>query len=211
MDITPIIEFFDKRWEVIQPFRGTFFTVLFAVAALGVGAASWHYSGSIDGLNGQIKLRDDQIKARDDEVERYKRALGILPGSKGNLLELTAEELKAKASNLGERLHKFCASVHDLQGLSGDAYMQAFLEAGNQFDQTLRADAYLVDNELRRRIDPKALAAIPNIDQSFKAPDGTPIEPSTLFGERDQLGAMLSCQLGITIDELARVLPSDKH
>ncbi len=50
-----------------------------------------------------------------------------------------------------------------------------------RFIRTLRADSFNVDNELRRRLGPRAVAAIVGIPPSIVSDDGTRMDLSTLM------------------------------
>ena len=85
--------------------------------------------------------------------------------------------------------------------------MKIFRESSKEFNRTLAADAYLLDNELRRRLDPKAVAAIPNINQSLIANDGTAVDPASLFDDGNHVGGLIGCQLAGTLQRLSKLLP----
>jgi hypothetical protein len=205
MGISQIIEFFSEYWAVIRPMFGRFLVTILLAVGLGVGIATWHDSGVKDTLN-------ERIIARDEQIERYKVVLDLLPASKGNLMTLSSAELRAKALALATKLHDFCVTKRDeLNRLypSRD-YMLGVIAAGDEFDKTLKPDTLLVDNEMRRRILPQALAGI-RVDTSLITPEGIPIEPSTLLPDGSYTGFMSSCYYSGTIAQIARVLPVEKR
>ena len=212
-----IVDYIAKEWAVLRgaPFSFIGLTVLCLVG--GVGLASWHYSE-------RISATESQSNAKDAEIGRYRVALGIDKASPGNLIELAPDELKAKAMNTSSQIREFCFSYRsrsaDLDAQfkkNKTSQEESFMghralakEFSQDFDRKLKADSFNVDNELRRRLGPKAVAAIVGISPSiFSASDGTPLDILQLAPSSFGVEAEFACVLADGIEQMAKLLPSD--
>lgn len=135
-----------------------------------------------------------------DQIGRYRIALGIDKVKEGALIELTDLEMKAKAANLAARLRESCRQHNNEEknlneGLNdpkikpedkGKARIELWRRQGDEFDKKLKAESANVDDELRRRIDPKAVQTIAGIVPSFQSSStnaSTSILSLPTFGE----------------------------
>lgn len=150
-------------------------------------------------------------------------ALGVEKASSGALIELTNTEMKAKASTTSARLRNLYQSLErqsrQIQALKNSgaidekaAAERSFAitrEVSEEFDRTLRADAINVDNELRRRLGPQAVASIVGLPRSFfSASDGAPIGVLGLLPSGTGMSAGFLGVLADGIDQMAQLLPS---
>jgi hypothetical protein len=99
-------------------------------------------------------------------------ALGIVPGSRGALVELTNQELRDKSLIVAGR-QKF----ERRQALTR--------ELNDEFDRTLRADTFNVDSEMRKRLGREAVSSIIGIPRAFYSDDGSPHKHVCAISERD--------------------------
>jgi hypothetical protein len=225
-----IFDYIAKEWAVLRTAPFTFIGLAVVCLLGGVGIASWHDSGEIaadeaisKAKDGEIEARDGEIKARDGVIHRYKVALGLEAASQGNLIELTNDELRIKSLNTADKLRQVCISLRLRDGgpwkeqkteVARKAQAARFLadvrEVSDQIDKSVRSDSLLIDNELRRRLSPKAVAAIPHLMPSVldAVTGNTPIEPLGFFsvGKGFSFGI---CTLSDGIEQMAKLLPSD--
>lgn len=127
---------------------------------LGAGIGRWYDS--------------EKLSDKDNELHRYRVALGVDPASKGALIELTDKELSLKARSTVANLRrldsdlqvKLAAIQQQLeQGKikpedADKAKTQAMHDVSQDYDRNLASEALNVDEELRKRIDPKAMEHI---------------------------------------------------
>jgi hypothetical protein len=182
----------------------------------GLGIGSWYYSERIETLKEQMNTKEAQLG-------RYRVALGIDKASRGNLIELTNDELTTKSIATVGKLRSVCLSVRkrDENAVKEETRLSAreknkralarLQEASDEVDKTVRSDTVLVDNELRRRLDPRAIAAIPGLSPStYDAATGTPVDTLSLVGGFGIADA--TCFIADGIEQMAKLLPSDgKH
>jgi hypothetical protein len=161
------IAYIDKEWAVLR--AAPFVFVMLAVLCLGLG-----YGGGALYYNSQIGSLHEQISTKDGQVSRYRVALGIDPASKGALVELSNQELALRAQSIVAKMRECLAMVEsnnqdidkrlkDGRIDKAEASKEKWDDLENvdhQFANNLAADAYNVENELRSRLDPSALAHI---------------------------------------------------
>jgi hypothetical protein len=205
------------EWGVLKGAPVVICVVVIVGGAVGYWVHAWYVSG-------QLVAKDEQIKSRDLQLGRYRVALGIDRASSGVLIELTNVEMKAKAASTSAKIRDLRIS-HERQGrqiqalkTSGKLTEQAaaertfalLREVSEEFDRGLRADAINVDNELRRRLGPKAVASIVGLPPSFfSASDGAPIGLLGLLPSGTGMSAGFLGPLADGIDQMAALLPSD--
>ena len=173
---------------------------------------------------------ETQVTTRNGEIYRYKVAMGLEIASKGNLIELTNEELRVKSINTASRLGSVCASIREREISQAETNAKAdakldkkakFLRGieraradSDEINRTVRSDTILIDNELRRRLSPKAIASIPGLSPSlFSSGDTnneTPIDVLTLATTGSMGSSLVLCALSEGIEQMAKLLPSDK-
>jgi hypothetical protein len=195
----------------------TFVGLVVLCLGLGFGGAKLLYSG-------QIATLHEQLGTKDGEIGRYRVALGIDTASKGALIELTDQELQAKSATTVRNLRDLCLTLQNQ-----DDQLQSALNAGkidkkgqwerhlaidkelsNEFVPKDQSDAFNVDNELRRRLRPEAVAAIVGITPSIIADDGIRIDMLTLAtGGNAPFSVEFTCTLADGIEQMAKMLPSD--
>ncbi len=175
--------------------------------------------------SGQVAALREQIGTKDGEIGRYRVALGIDPASKGALIELKNQELQAKAATTVRNLREFCFTLEkrsaeiQVQSNTGKIDKKASIERqmaldrdlSEQFVRGLRSDAFNVDNELRRRLGPQAVAAIVGVSPSIVADDGTRLDILTLVmsGNMPGFSVEFTCTLADGIEQMAKLLPLD--
>jgi len=209
------IDYIKREWAVLRGAPGAFVGLAVISLLSGVALESWHYSG-------QISTLTTQLNSKDGEIGRYRVALGIDKASQGNLVELTNDELRVKSINTASKLRGVCSSARakDEAASKAEANLDAktkgervfarFREASDEIDRNVRSDTALVDNELRRRLRPEAIASIPGVPTSlYNAATGTPIDPLILGTAGGNGFSSMLCILADGIEQMAKLLPSD--
>jgi hypothetical protein len=213
-----LLEYVKGEWEVLKEAPVAFILLLAIGVISGIAVGGWRDSGRMDSLQ-------EQIKERDGRISRYRVALGIDKASQNSLIELTNEELEVKAANIIGKLRQMYASFQkrsenlrkqqDANKISEKAAVDQEIalmrEVANEFDATLRSDYLLTENELLRRLDPKAAAAVVRIPLSDAA-TGTPISIFTLgpaAGSFMETG--LLPMLADEMEQLSKLLPASSH
>jgi len=118
-----------------------------------------------------LSYRLDRAK---EEVETYRAVLGISDASKGELIRLSNDDLKAKTFRLVRELRDIHQNVQkrseratnrflrgeitkEQNGAQQDAFQH---QANTEFTNSIRTEVLAVNNELRRRLSPEAKATI---------------------------------------------------
>lgn len=201
-----------KEWHALRRAPGAFLTLLILGVAVGYGIGAWYYSG-------RLATKEVEAVVKDGQIARYRVALGIDPASKGALIELSNQELAAKAINTAAKLRTVCVTVRDASASiasdkkltdaqKAERFRAAHQKFSDEFDRTLRADAFNVDNELRRRLDPKAVAAIVGIMPSIQSDEGARLNILTLMPTGMGLSAGWTCTVADGMDQMAKILPT---
>ncbi len=212
----PILEFIKKEWSVLKQAPFSFAALVLVTLGMTYEAVSWHYSGQISSLK-------EQISDKDGQIHRYRVVLGIDKQSEGVLIELSNEELKATSLSTAVRLREMCFSARDKQNevkaecdsgridkkACGERTLTTIEQASDEFDRRLRSDTFLIDSELRRRLGPKAVAAIVGIAPSFVTKDGTRINIFGVVPGGSGFEAAFLCVLADGIEQMAKLLPPD--
>ncbi len=184
MDIPWLLEQLKSRWEVITKDPIAFFLLAAVGVVIGYASASWYFSRRLTDRDDLITSKNETIATKDGQLGRYRVALGIDKPSQGNLIELTNEEMRAKALSTVAAMREFTISlrrqtdsatvnVKEESERARKAF-QVMKEMSDEFDRTLKADSNLVDNELRRRLGRQAVAAIVGVPPSIiSASDNT--------------------------------------
>jgi hypothetical protein len=76
-----------------------------------------------------------------------------------------------------------------------------------QFHNEVRSDAFNVQNELLRRLNPKAAAAVVRYPIFSDAATGTPVSLYNLLPSQFGFDAMLLCDFAGELEQLAKLLP----
>jgi hypothetical protein len=154
--------------------------VMLSVLSLGLG-----YAGGLLYYSSQVNSLHEQLNAKDAQLGRYRVALGIDPASKGALVELNNQELALKAQSIVAALRQFnseldqkCAAI-DQRANSGEIDKNKVMEAKRaaakeifqDFDRSLAADTYNVENELRKRLSPEAMGHIVRVPAFIEGND----------------------------------------
>jgi hypothetical protein len=205
-----IFEYLKQEWAVLTKAPLSFIGLALVFFAAGIGVGLWHYS--------------ERLNEKDGQIGRYRVALGIDKASEGALIELSNIELQAKALNTVGKLRDMCSLYN-----KRTATVQADFNAGktdqkgkdervtaidtemsNEFVRNLRADSFNVDNELRRRLGPKAVAAIVGISPSLVDNEGNRIDLLTVVaGSESGFSVTFTCTLADGIEQMAKLLPLD--
>lgn len=184
------------------------------------------FAGGMLYYNSQMGSLQQQIGVKDGQIGRYRVALRIDKASEGSLIELNNAELQAMALNVAGNLQGICSTYQKkIQGIQTDfnagkynekekmdRQMAVDKELSENFFRDLRADSFNVDNELRRRLGPQAVAAIVGITPSMVADDGTRVDLLTLLfssGGMPGFNMDFTCTLGGGIEQMAKLLPPD--
>jgi hypothetical protein len=162
-----LITFLRNEWKGLVGAPGSFATLTVLCLAIGFAGGMLYYSSEIGSLH-------EQINSRDGQINRYRVALGIDPASKGALVELSNQELGLKAKStvaslraLGSELdaklgviqkEEEAKKIDDNQAF--DQRMTAMKDVSQDFNNNLASDANNIQIELRKRLDPNALAHI---------------------------------------------------
>lgn len=177
--------------------------------ATGVTAARWYDS--------------DKLQDKDAQLNRYRVALGIMPGSPNALVELTNAELRGKALIVSSRVREKCSLVEKgsakIQALrdgkkidEAGAFQQnmALLkEVSDEYHRDVRSDALNVQNELLRRLDPKSAAAVVRTPIFAVEATGTPIGIQSVMPSGLGMDAGFLCEFADELQQLAKLLPED--
>jgi hypothetical protein len=217
--LKPIADYIKAEWSVLKTAPFTFVTLSVLWLGAGFAGGMLYYSGQVGSLH-------EQIGTKDGEIGRYRVALGIDPASKGALIELTNQELQAKSATTVRNLRALCSTRRNREEEvqrevdagkvtkkeQWNRRVAIDKELGEQFVRDSRADAFNVDNELRRRLGPQAVAAIIGITPSLVADDGTRIDITTLAASGDVPGfdVFFTCILADAIEQMAKLLPADQ-
>jgi hypothetical protein len=211
-----LIDYIKKEWTVLSGAPGAFVGLVVVCLLSGLALASWHFSGQIATLSGQIS-------SKDGEISRYRVALGIDKASKGAMVELTNEELYARAVSLTSSVRDLCVSYGKRKSAIDKTFRsndRAMLEADDnlareittEYHKSFRSDITIVINEMLRRLDKKTTAAVarPVITD---ADTGTPIDILTLFPSNDGSASMTRieasslCPIADESEQLSKLLP----
>jgi hypothetical protein len=208
-----IAAFIEREWKVLKTAPFTFVTL--SVLCLGGGfALGMLYYGS------QVGSLREQITAKDGQLGRYRVALGIDPASKGALVELSNQELALRAQSIVVQLRQLTSEVEqkiteiESRAKAGEdksktdaAKMAAVKDVSNEFDRNLASDAYNVENEVRRRLDPKAMSHVVRVP-AFIASDGGRVTLSDLM-RGTGFDVLMLDRLADEIEQMVKLLPSD--
>ena len=156
---------------------------------------------------------------KDGLLARYRVALGIDKPSQGSLIELTNEEMRAKAMSTAAALREFTVSLRNqtdsaVAGAKDDKdkaerSFRILKEMSDEFDRKLKADSNLVDNELRRRLGPQAVASIVGVPPSvFSASDKAAFSIIGMMPSGMGMSAGFAGTLADSIEQMARLLPA---
>lgn len=161
----------------------------------------------------------DKLNDKNDQIHRYEIALGIQPGSPNALVELTNSELRSKALLLSSKARALCdefnrrsleikgqldaKKIDEKNAITQQRALRK--DFSSQFDRDLRSDALNVQNELLRRLDPKATASVVRFPVFADAATGTPI---SLFSLIPGAEADFLCGFAGELEQLADLLPS---
>ena len=208
-----IFEYIKKEWDVLKNAPLSFIGLFVIALVAGSTISSLHFSERISAV-------EAKAAAKDGEISRYRVALGIDKASSGSLIELTNGELRAKALGTAETLHQFCVGFRDRDARlesevsnSKDKASRHFgllKQESDEFDASgARADASLVEVELRRRLSPQAKASIFGLPLAFKGADGGYLTLLAITGMGSGMDAAWICTVGNGIEEMAKLLPPD--
>jgi hypothetical protein len=200
-----VFEYVKQEWVVLKgaPLSFVGLAAVFFVAGISIGA--WHYSERLD--------------TKDGEIHRYRVAMGIDAASQGALVELSNQELELKAQFTVSKLRALHAELNNrlaaiqtkadekkiTQAQLGKDQWTVRQEVAQDFDSNLASDAHNVDEELRRRLDPKAIAHVVRVPALVSA-DGSRIPITALF-KGDGPDTFFIIGLADEIEQMAKLLP----
>ena len=212
-----LIEFLRNNWAVLKSAPAVFITFAALAGFGGYLASTWYYGGI-------LASKDAVIAQKDAQIARYRVALGIDKASQRALVELSNTEMRAKATATSTKLRDMRRAldredqhIEDLKRsgklddkAAAERIRAATREASEQFERTLRADAINVDNELRRRLGPKAVGSIIGLPPSFYSrSDGSPIGSYAFLPSGMGMSAVVLNVLADGIDQMAALLSAD--
>jgi len=200
-----LIAFVQQQWTQLMTAPAAFILLLVIGVGAGFSAGGWYYRDRIDEKNGLIS--------------RYRVALGLDKSNEGNLIELNNEEMRAKAMTTASALREFAVSLRNqtesaVAGAKDDKdkatrSFRILKEMSDEFDRKLKADSNLVDNELRRRLGPKAVASIVGVPPSvFSASDRAAVSIVGMMPSGTGMSAGFAGTLADSIEQMARLLPA---
>jgi hypothetical protein len=188
--------------------------ILFLMAGGGVAyfLSNEHFSGEISALRAAIG-------AKESEISRYRVALGIDPASQGALVELNDQELALRAQSIVSKLRELASALdfklEQIQEQAragkirkervGEEKFRVEKEVAQDFDSNLASDAHNIDNELRRRLDPKAIDHIVRVPGLISS--GTRIPLTELF-RGSGFDTFWFRGLANEIEQMAKLLPA---
>jgi hypothetical protein len=208
------VTFLKKEWGNLRKAPFAFVMLSALCLSVGFGGGMLYYSSQVGSLR-------EQISAKDGQLGRYRVALGIDPASKGALVELNNEELALKAQASVAKLRKLSSVLKprfegiqkqlDAGKINQDQALTeklaAMQEAAQDFEGNLASDAHNVDNELRRRLDPKAIAHVVRVP-GFIDSEGTRL-PFTEILKGSGIDTFYIPGLADEIEQMAKLLPPD--
>jgi hypothetical protein len=211
-----IFDYIKREWTNLRAAPLSFIGLAVVCLVSGFAAGVLYYSGQIGSLHEQISTKDGQLS-------RYRVALGIDPASKGALVELSNQELALKAQSIVAKLREFDKALEDKgktineQQQTGKiskeeadkAQFQAMKDVSEAFDQNLASDAYNVENELRVRLDPSALAHVVRVPAFIAGSDPRSRLTLSELARGSGFDATMLGRLADEMEEMAKLLPPD--
>jgi hypothetical protein len=171
------MDFIQKLREEGQVIKSAPFSFVIFLA-VGFTAAflssNWYYSKQIADRDSQLKTKDVELDEKDATIKRYRVELGIVKADKQALLDLTNDELRAKARSLAGIIRGICfdykdAMTRESKNWDSQKIPQArrrTLIAGissqfaKRFEMDAKADYLNVDSQLRARLGPEGMGGI---------------------------------------------------
>lgn len=187
------------------------------LAALGLGAG---FGLGMLYYGGQVAALKEQLNTKDGQIARYRVALGIDPASKGALVELNNQELALKAQAIVAKLREFnfdldaklkviheqrvAKKIDEHQALKDSR--AAMQQVSDAFDANLASDAFNVEGELRKRMDPAAISHVVRVP-AFIA-DGSRVTFLALM-RGSSSNAFYIRGFADEMEQMAKLLPPD--
>jgi hypothetical protein len=204
MGFQQLIQILHDERDVIVGAPFLSFVLVGLGSILGYAVAKWYLTG--------------RLTEKEGLLARYRVALGLVPGSRGVLIELTNEEMRAKATTTAAALRDFEIGMRNetqsaVSGARNEAdkaerAMRILRDSSDEFDRKLKADAVSVDTELRRRLGPQALASSVGLPPTFyTASDRAPIGITSLMPSGMGMSAGFAGTFADGIEQMARLLP----
>lgn len=219
--VEKLITFLQKEWGELRRAPFSFATLSALFLAIGFAGGTLYYSSQVGSLH-------EQISAKDAQLGRYRVALGIDPASKGALVELNNEELKLKAKSTVASLRELSSELDaklsiiqkDIEAKKVDQkqaatrMMTARNDISQDFNNNLASDANNIENELRKRLDPKTIEHIVRVP-AFNELDanGNPMShlPFTELFRGSGMDTFYIKGLANEIEQMADLLPRDSR
>jgi hypothetical protein len=203
-----------SQWQAVMKAGGAFVTAVLASAVIIWLVMNWGFGRIIDN-------KDAEVASLKAENERLRVAANISPAT-SSLISLNNSELKKKTAYIVDRLRAISSVVNtrtaeisaqsNVDDKAKHSQIESVLkEMDRQFVGEVRADAYNIDFELRRRLGPQIVAGIVGISPSIVANDGTRININQLLPSDTtpvfDLGFIPTLADGI--EQMARLLPKE--
>ena len=214
--------------------------VIFMVFSFGSGYAAcrWYYSKQLsdrDGLivaknadlafaQNQLIAKDNQLAAKENQLSRYRVELSLENPSRGVLVDLTNQELAVKSQAVVKKLREFADALEtkfsfiqqriDEHKINKNQALRerkaAADEVSQEMDRNLASDADNLRTELRRRLDPKAIANVLRVP-ALRGADGSSNIPFTALFRGTGFDMAYTRTLSNEIEEMTKLLPPDSH
>ena len=204
-----LLEHIKAELAVLKKAPFTFASLTIFGILAGVAIGSWHYG--------------ERLETKDGEIHRYRVALGIDKASAGALVELNNQELALRSQYIVAQMRQL-STVLDQKSQQIDQMVKdgkidkqkvfeekiaALNEVSKTFDSNLASDAFNIENELRSRLDPIALAHIVRVPAFiFGSDPRTRVTFSELTRGSGMDAAMID-RLADEMEEMAKLLPPD--
>jgi hypothetical protein len=208
-----LLAFVEKEWGVLRTAPFAFVTLAVLCLGLGYGGGMLYYSSQVGSLHEQMSTKDGQLS-------RYRVALGIDPASKGALVELSNQELALRAQSIVVQLRQLTSELNQKsteiesrtkrgedKSKADAEKMAAVKQVSGEFDRNLASEAYNLENELQKRLDPKALSHVVRVP-AFSDSDGSRVTVSDLM-RGSGFDVLMLDGLANEIEQMAKLLPPD--
>ena len=176
--------------------------------------------GIIANRDGTIKDLNSRISTLSDENARVRVAIGIDPATPNALLTLRNRELQTKALAVAARLRdmnrEYTKGIEVIEAQKSLSEKEKFdrtlsfgKELNGRFQRELRAEAYNIDFELRRRLGRDGVRGIIGIPELVDKEDGSRISLLQVVAAADMLGVNMGFlgTLAFGIEQMALRLP----
>lgn len=210
-----LFAYIEREWAVLKTAPFAFVMLAVLCSALGFGGGMMYYTAQVGSLH-------EQIIAKEGQISRYRVALGVDPASRGALVELSNDELAAKAQSTVKKLRELSneldvklgdikkqADSGKISAKEASASSQAAMQQVSQdFDSNLASDANNLYDELHKRLDASAIAHVVRMP-AFKT-DGVSV-PLIALIKNSGFDSFMIRGYADEIEQMAKLLPPDSQ